>query len=216
MRARNQMAGLRKLLGRKQKSLQADWLVVGLGNPGPTYANNRHNVGFWVVNELAKRANVQQKAAGAEMIAGVGALGGANVALVKPLTFMNKSGKAVAKALEASGCDPEHTIIIYDELDLATGALRIRAGGGHGGHKGLRSIGELAGLDFARVRVGIGRPIVDGKPSREPEHVAAYVLDDARGEEYEQLMEVCGLAADAVEAIISEGVDAAGSRYNRK
>ncbi|MDZ7729413.1 MAG: aminoacyl-tRNA hydrolase [Dehalococcoidia bacterium] len=110
MRVGQAMAGLRKLLGRKQKSLQADWLVVGLGNPGPKYANNRHNVGFWVVNELAKRANVQQKSAGASMVAGVGQLSGATVALVKPMTFMNHSGKAVAQALKASECDLQHTI----------------------------------------------------------------------------------------------------------
>ncbi|MDZ7729414.1 MAG: aminoacyl-tRNA hydrolase [Dehalococcoidia bacterium] len=106
--------------------------------------------------------------------------------------------------------------MIYDELDLGTGALRIRAGGGHGGHNGLRSIAELAGLDFIRIRVGIGRPIVDGKPSRDPAQVAAYVLDDATGEEHRELDTVAKLAADAVECIITEGVDVAGSRYNRK
>lgn len=207
----------RRLFGRKkQQSLEAEWLVVGLGNPGPQYSNNRHNVGFWAVEELAKRARVQPKSAGGTMVAGVGEVAGKRTAIVKPLTFMNRSGKAVAQALQASGCDLEHTIVIYDELDLGTGALRIRAGGGHGGHNGLKSIAELAGLDFARIRIGIGRPVVDGKPSRDPEHVAAYVLSDPDGEERRQLQETARHAADAVEAIITEGVDAAGSRFNRR
>ncbi len=208
---------LRRLFGRKKKpSLEADWLVVGLGNPGPDYANNRHNVGFWVANEVAKRAGVQPKKAGASMAAGVGELSGHRVAVVKPLTFMNRSGKAVAEALRASGCDLSRTVVIYDELDLGTGALRIREGGGHGGHNGLKSIAELAGLDFVRIRVGIGRPMVDGKPSREPEHVAAYVLADPGDDERQALLETVAEAADAVETIIREGADAAGSRHNRK
>jgi peptidyl-tRNA hydrolase, PTH1 family len=207
----------RNLLSKRGGSLdQAEWLVIGLGNPGPQYAHNRHNVGFWVVNELAKRAKVQPKSAGPTMVAGVGEIEAHQVALIKPLTFMNASGKAVAQALKASGCDLPHTIIIYDELDLPTGALRIRAGGGHGGHNGLRSIAEQAGLDFVRIRIGIGRPVVGGEPSRDPQHVADWVLNDAYGQERTLLEETAQLAAHAVETIIREGVDVAGNRYNRK
>lgn len=206
----------RRLFGKKKPSLEAEWLVVGLGNPGPEYANNRHNVGFWVANELAKRAKVQQKASGSTMVAGVGEIAGVPTAIVKPLTFVNRSGKAVAQALRESGCDMSHTIVVYDELDMATGALRIREGGGHGGHNGLRSIAELVGLDFIRVRVGIGRPMVDGKPSRDPEHVAPYVLSDPQGEERRVLEEAARDAADAVELIVRDGVDAAGNAFNRK
>lgn len=206
----------RRLFGKKKPALDADWLIVGLGNPGPQYANNRHNVGFWVVNELARRARVQPKSAGGTMVAGAGELAGVRVALVKPLTFMNRSGKAFARALEASGCDLDHTIVAYDELDLGTGALRIRAGGGHGGHNGLRSIAEQSALDFIRIRIGIGRPIIDGRPSRDPDHVAAYVLSDPGGEERRILEETARRAADAVETIIREGVDIAGNRFNRK
>lgn len=208
--------GFRRLFGKGKPSLEADWLIVGLGNPGPQYGNNRHNVGFWVANELAKRARVQQKSVGGTMMAGVGDLCGYRTAVVKPLTFMNRSGKAVAQALKASGCDLAHTVVVYDELDLGTGALRIREGGGHGGHNGLRSIAELAGLEFVRVRVGIGRPVVDGKPSRDPEQVASYVLDDPGPEERQELEAAVQRAADAVEVIMAEGVDAAGNRFNRK
>jgi PTH1 family peptidyl-tRNA hydrolase len=206
----------RKLFARKDQSLAADWLVVGLGNPGPKHAHNRHNVGFWVANEVARRAHVQPRSAGPAMVAGVGELAGKRVAIVKPMTFVNASGKAVAQALKATGCDLEHTIVAYDELDLGTGALRIRAGGGHGGHNGLRSIASLAGLDFIRIRIGIGRPIVDGKPSRDPGYVADYVLSDATGQERRELEETAALAADAIEVILAEGVDLAGNRFNRR
>lgn len=207
---------LAKLFGRGGQALAAEWLVVGLGNPGPKHANNRHNVGFWVANEVARRAHVQQRSAGASMVAGVGEVAGMRVAIVKPMTFMNSSGKAVAQALKATGCDLPHTIVAYDELDLPTGALRIREGGGHGGHNGLRSIAALAGLDFIRMRIGIGRPVVNGTPSRHPDDVAAYVLSDATGEEKRVLMETASMAADAIETIIAEGVDAAGNRFNRR
>ncbi|OAI42460.1 hypothetical protein AYO38_02980 [bacterium SCGC AG-212-C10] len=194
----------------------ADWLVVGLGNPGEEHARNRHNVGFWVVNELAKRAGVQPKATGGMMAIAVGSLAGAKVALVKPKTFVNLSGKAVAQALQWTGCDLHHTVVVYDELDMNAGALRVRAGGGHGGHNGLRSIGQSAGLDFVRVRVGIGRPTVNGEPSWEPEVVAPWVLGNPYGEDKRVLDEATKLAADAVEAIITDGPDLAGSRFNRK
>jgi PTH1 family peptidyl-tRNA hydrolase len=210
------MMAFRKLLGRDRKSLKADWLVVGLGNPGPEYVKNRHNVGFRVVNELARRAGVQPRSAGAVLVAGVGQLGGNAVALVKPLTFYNGSGKAVARALRESGCDLAHTIVVYDELDLPTGAVRIRVGGGHGGNNGLKSIQGLAGPDFIRVRIGIDRPSVDGKPTRDPDYVVEWVLGDPSGEERRQLDGTVTYAADAVEAIIADGPDAAGSRFNRR
>ncbi len=194
----------------------ADWLVVGLGNPGEEHARQRHNIGFWVVNELAKRAGTQVKAQGSTMAIGVGSLAGTKVALVKPRTYVNLSGKAVAQALQWTGCGMDHTIVIYDELDMKAGALRVRAGGGHGGHNGLRSIGASAGLDFIRVRIGIGRPTLNGEPSWEPEVVAGWVLGNATGEDRAVLEEMTRIAADAVEAIVEEGAEAAGSRFNRK
>jgi PTH1 family peptidyl-tRNA hydrolase len=194
----------------------ADWLVVGLGNPGEEHARQRHNVGFWAANELAKRAGVQPKVQGGTMHIGVGQLAGAKVALVKPKTYMNLSGKAVAQALQWTGCDLRHTIVIYDELDLGSGALRVREGGGHGGHNGLKSIVASVGSDFVRVRIGIGRPLRGGEPTWEPEAVAGYVLSNPSGEEKRLLEETARLAADAVEAIITDGAEAAAARYNRK
>jgi PTH1 family peptidyl-tRNA hydrolase len=150
------------------------------------------------------------------MAIGVGTLGAESVALVKPRTFMNASGKALAQALQWTGCDLQHTTIIYDDLDLATGALRIRAGGGHGGHNGLKSIGQAVGLDFNRIRIGIGRPVVDGKPTWEPEYVADYVLSVPGGDDKTLLDEAVRLAADAVEAIMADGAEAAANRFNRR
>jgi len=194
----------------------AEWLIVGLGNPGEEYARTRHNVGFWVINELAKRAGTQPKAQGSTMHIGVGSLQGQTVALVKPKTFVNLSGKAVTQAMQWTGCTLARTVVVYDELDMLPGAIRVREGGGHGGHNGLKSIGQAAGLEFVRVRVGIGRPSVNGEPSWDPEVVASWVLGVPWGEDKRLLDETVRIAADAIECILSEGAEAAGSKFNRK
>jgi PTH1 family peptidyl-tRNA hydrolase len=194
----------------------ADWLVVGLGNPGEQYARTRHNVGFWVVNALARRAGAQPRAVGSLMHIGVGMLHGQHVALVRPKTYMNHSGRAVAQALQWTGCDLAHTIVAYDDLDLPPGQLRIRAGGGHGGHNGLKSIAQHAGLEFIRVRIGIGRPVVGGEPSWDPEIVADWVLSPPSPAERELLEAAVQRAADAIEVIVTDGVEAAAATYNRK
>ncbi len=194
----------------------ADWLVVGLGNPGEEYARNRHNAGFWVINDLAKRAGTQPKTTGSLMHIGVGTLVGATVALVKPKTYVNVSGKAVAQAQQWTGCDTAHTIAVYDDLDMNAGALRVRVGGGSGGHNGLKSIVQAAGAEFIRVRIGIGRPLANGEPSWDPEVVAPWVLGNPAGEDRRLIEEAAKLAADAIEAVITEGAEAAGSRFNRK
>lgn len=194
----------------------ADWLIVGLGNPGEEYARTRHNLGFWVINDLAKRAGTQPKATGSLMHIGVGELAGARVALVKPKTYVNLSGRAVSQAQQWTGCDVAHTLVVYDDLDMATGALRIRAGGGSGGHNGLKSIVTATGAEFVRVRMGIGRPVVNGEPTWEPEHVAAYVLGAPTGEDRRVLEETARIAADAIEVVIGDGPEIAGTRFNRK
>lgn len=195
---------------------EAAWLIVGLGNPGEEYLRHRHNVGFWVVNELARRAGTQPKATGSTMHIGVGTLAGERVALVKPKTFVNLSGKAVAQALQWTGCPIERTIVIYDELDLAAGAIRVRAGGGAGGHNGLKSIIGGAGPSFVRVRIGIGRPTAAGEPSWDPEVVARWVLGPPTGDDKRVLDDAVIVAADAVEAVLRDGAEAAGSKFNRK
>lgn len=206
----------KKLFAHSGPRFAADWLVVGIGNPGEEYARTRHDIGFWVVNELAKRAGTQPKSTGSTMAIGVGTLAGQRVALVKPKTFVNLSGKAVAQAMQWTGCDLARTIVLYDDLDLAVGAMRIREGGGAGGHNGLKSIGAAVGMDFVRLRIGIGRPSVNGEPTWEPEHVAAYVLSAPHGEDKRALDDAASRAADAVECIITDGAEAAASKFNKK
>lgn len=194
----------------------ADWLVVGLGNPETEHAQNRHNSGFRVITELAKRAGTQPKSQGSTMQIGVGVLAGQKVALVKPKTYYNLSGKAVTQALTWAGCDLAHTIVVYDDLDLAAGAIRIRAGGGHGGNNGIRSIAQAVGADFVRIRIGIGRPLHNGEPTWDSELVAEWVLGDPRDEDRRLLEEATSIAATAVESIMTEGPDIAGSKFNRR
>jgi peptidyl-tRNA hydrolase, PTH1 family len=199
-----------------KRRFPADWMVVGLGNPGREYAGTRHNVGFWVVNRLAKRSKVSMKRAGSMMQFAGGELAGTRIALVKPLTYVNRSGKAIGQAAQWTGCDAQHTIVVYDELDMEQGALRVRSGGGHGGHNGLKSIGAAIGLDFIRIRIGIGRPRADGEPSWEPAVVAAHVLGDPGQAERQVLDETVALAMQAIETVITEGADIAGTKFNRK
>ncbi len=194
----------------------ARWVVVGLGNPGPQGFRNRHNLGFQVVNELARRAKVQPKTTGSLMAIALADMAGERVALVKPKTYVNLSGKAVAQALRWTAADTAHVVVVYDELDLRPGAMRIRVGGGHGGHNGLKSIGAAVGLDFVRIRIGIGRPLIGGEPSWDPEAVANWVLSNPQGPDREALEGAVSLAADAVEVIVGEGPEAAGSRFNRR
>jgi len=210
---------MRNLFGAKRDGGQrfpAEWLIAGLGNPGEKYAATRHNVGFRVVNELARRAGIQPKVTGSTMAIATGQLAGQRVALVKPKTYMNESGRAIGQARAWTGCDPAHTIVVYDDLDLAAGALRVRLGGGHGGNNGMKSVVAAIGPDFVRVRIGIGRPAVGGEPTWDPEEVAHWVLSPPSPDDRRLLDETAKLAADAVEAILTEGVDAAGNRFNRK
>ena len=199
-----------------ESSPESGWLIVGLGNPGPQYEWTPHNLGFLTVDRLAERHNIRITRKESMALVGSGRIGQTPVILAKPQTFMNLSGKAVAQALQWTGCDLAHTIIIYDELDLNAGALRIRAGGGHGGHNGLKSIGQSAGLDFIRIRIGIGRPLAGGEPSWDPEVVAAWVLGNPNPGDRKVLEEAVTAACDAVECIMTEGVDPAASRFNRK
>ena len=206
----------RALRLRRKQEAPASWLVVGLGNPGEQYSRNRHNAGAWTVNELARRAGVKLKAEGRSIRIAFGEVAGERVALVRPRTYVNESGRAVAQALRTSGAPLERTIVVFDELDLPLGAVRLRDGGGAGGHNGLKSIIAVAGAEFARVRIGIGRPLDGGEPTRDPDLVANYVLANPVGEERATLEETARYAADAVEAIVAEGVERASSRFNRR
>jgi peptidyl-tRNA hydrolase, PTH1 family len=191
------------------------WLVVGLGNPGPAYSHNRHNVGYWTINRLARLHGIPLKARRLATV-GEGRIGDSEVTLVKPRTFVNDSGHAVAAARKHTRVGPENILVVYDELDLPAGRLRLKAKGGTAGHKGIKSVaGALASTDFPRLRIGIGRPHVDGEPVWDPDVVAVWVLSDPTPQETKTLQNAVGRAAKAVEEILTEGVEAAMNRYNK-
>jgi PTH1 family peptidyl-tRNA hydrolase len=190
-------------------------LVVGLGNPGSAYARHRHNVGAWAVNRLARRLGIEFTRRSRLVELGEGEIDGHRVVIARPRTFMNESGKAVKQALKVYGLKPEQMVVVYDELDLPAGRVRIRPRGSHGGHNGMRSIiGAVGSQDFPRVRIGIGRPVVGGEPTWDPEHVAAHVLAAPGPTDREALEAAADRAAEALEVMLREGVEAAMSRYN--
>lgn len=181
------------------------WLVVGLGNPGPGYAANRHNVGQMALAELAARASAPFKShkALATVAEGRITMGGPRLILAKPNSFMNLSGGATAALLKFYSLDVSRLIVLHDELDIPFDSLKLKLGGGHGGHNGLRDIIAATGSgDFTRVRIGIGRP-----PGRQP--AADFVLRDFSSDEKKVLPNLLVDAADATELIINEGLTAA-------
>lgn len=179
------------------------WLIVGLGNPGPQYAGNRHNVGFLVADALAARIGSGFRRDRSRAQAATGRLAGLPVILAKPVSFMNASGGPVAAASSFYKVSPERTVVIHDELDLPFEAVRLKLGGGDNGHNGLRSItASLRTRDYYRIRVGIGRP-----PGRQDP--ADFVLSDFSPAERRELPLVVSRAADAVEALIASGLAAA-------
>lgn len=185
-------------------------LVLGLGNPGGRYRGNRHNAGFMVVDRLAERAGVacDRKMLGA--LVAKTRVRGEDVVLAQPQSYMNLSGQPAASLRGFFKCPVEQVVVVHDELDLPFGDIRVKLGGGHGGHNGLRDIQARFGNNgFVRVRFGIGRP---------PEgwDTANYVLADFTAEESAQLDALLDRAADAVEAVVSEGVQAAMNRFNVK
>jgi len=191
------------------------WLIVGLGNPGTEYSHNRHNAGYWCINRLSREHGINLKARRLAAI-GEGEIAGHPVTLLKPRTYVNKSGHAVAPALRHANVAIARMIVVYDELDLPSGRVRIKPKGGHGGHNGIRSIAAaIASTDFIRIRVGIGRPHVAGEASWDPDVVAKYVLGDPTPSEVETLRTAVSNAANAAEMILAEGVEAAMNRFNK-
>ena len=183
-------------------------MVVGLGNPGAGYEASRHNVGFRAVEALADRAGITLGRRRYRSLFARGSLHGEELLLVKPLTFMNDSGSAVVAWQQALGLEPVRIIVIHDDLDLPTSQLRVKAGGGHGGHKGVRSIFEALGsADFLRIKVGIGRPRYGSDPV---EHVLG-PFEEAERDEMKMAVEQ---AAEAVEVLLQDGLEAAMTRYN--
>jgi PTH1 family peptidyl-tRNA hydrolase len=185
-------------------------VVVGLGNPGKKYERTRHNAGFMAADELARRLRIEISQEKCHSLIGRGRIETAQIVLAKPQTYMNESGRAVAALLQDFSVSPDDLIVIHDELDLPLGTVRIKTGGGHGGHNGLRSIIEFLGTsDFTRVRMGIGRP-APGVDS------ADHVLSSFRADEKQAAAEAAGRAADAVLAIASQGMTRAMSLFNQR
>ncbi|GAB2975101.1 aminoacyl-tRNA hydrolase [Nocardioides montaniterrae] len=187
------------------------WLVVGLGNPGPTYAGHRHNIGYLVTDELAARMGgsfKRHKVGRADVVEGRLQPGGPRVVLARPHTYMNESGGPVKALCTFYKIAPDHVIAIHDELDIDFGTLRSKLGGGDNGHNGLKSMRSSLGTgDFYRVRAGIGRP-----PGRQ--EVADFVLSNYSTVERKELPFQIDTAADAVESIITEGLEKAQQRFN--
>ena len=191
-------------------------LILGLGNPGEDYADHRHNVGFWCVQHLAKRWDIELKGARYARL-GEGRIGDAPVILAKSRSFMNRSGNAARGLLQRYNLRPEEMLVICDDLELPVGRIRLRPRGSHGGHNGLRDIVlTLQSEDFPRLRIGIDRPrTAEGAPLTDPDVVALYVLRQPRPEEREALEAAVERAAEAVACLLSEGMTAARNRYNR-
>ncbi|PFG44233.1 PTH1 family peptidyl-tRNA hydrolase [Isoptericola jiangsuensis] len=192
------------------------WLVVGLGNPGPKYAGNRHNVGQMVLDLLAERAGARfarhsrAQATVAEARLGVlpGGAPGPRVVLAKPTTYMNTSGGPVSGLAQYYGIDADHVLVVHDEVDIPFDTIKLKTGGGEGGHNGLRDITKALGTkDYTRVRVGVGRP-----PGRMD--TADFVLKDFSATERKDLPILVDDAADAVEMVLVEGLLAAQGKFH--
>lgn len=190
------------------------WLIAGLGNPGRRYENTRHNVGFRVINELRRRhmqSGFQTKFS-AEAVTGL--INDTRVVLIKPMEFMNKSGFAIQRAAQFHEVDIEEILVVHDELDLPPARLRLKAGGGHGGNNGLRSIiDQMGSREFARIRLGIGKPLkTDGEAGEGSG--ANYVLSKFPANEQRDIDDAIHKAADAAEAVLAQGMVSAMNNFN--
>jgi len=184
-------------------------IIVGLGNPGKEYANNRHNVGFMIADQLAARHNLKFSRMMNKSIVALGEIAGYKVILAKPQTFMNLSGESVGPIVKFYKADLSHLLVIYDELDLPLGQLRMRPKGSAGGHNGMKSIIARLGSDgFPRLRIGIGRP----PGQRDPRD---YVLEDFTSSELVILEPVFARAIEGVQRWLTEGIDSAMNFINQ-
>ncbi|MBN2645917.1 MAG: aminoacyl-tRNA hydrolase [Desulfuromonadaceae bacterium] len=183
-------------------------IIAGLGNPGDRYQDTRHNVGFMVADLLAQRFGIALKKKSYQALCGQGRIGSQQVLILKPQTFMNLSGASIGSAIQSLGDSPGDLVVIHDEIDLPFGVVRLKSGGGHGGHNGLRHICSVLGSkEFIRVRVGVGRP-----PGAED--VASYVLRAFSAAEKKELDKVLDFAADAVVSLIDQGLQRAMCSVN--
>ncbi len=195
----------RRLKGQQEKP---DLIVVGLGNPGPQYENTRHNAGWWLIDLLAERHGIEVRRAHSTARVGIGKVEGRTVALVKPRTHVNGSGEAARYLLARFRTTRDRLLIVYDETALPPGKLRLRPNGGAAGHNGIKSIIEALGSqDFRRLRIGVGRP----PPGTD---LVGWVLGEMPADDQQAVDDAIERAADAVVALMNDGIDATMGRYN--
>ena len=192
-----------------QRKAPVSWLIVGLGNPGGQYDNTRHNAGFAVADELARRGGFDLRRVKFKALTASAAIGGQGALVMKPTTYMNLSGEAVGEAARFYKLAPDHVLVISDDVDLPLGKLRLRTGGSAGGHNGLKSIIQHLGTDqFPRLKVGVG-----GKPHPDYD-MADWVLGKFQGEDKKLMDETVKRAADAVECLLKDGPQRAMNQFN--
>ena len=191
-------------------------LIVGLGNPGQGYANNRHNLGFMCLNHFARIHSIRFERKQGKARVGVGVVAGSEVMVAKPQTYMNLSGQAVSLLMKKLNIGLDDLLVVHDDLDLPLAKIRIRRGGGSGGHRGVDSITtELDGQDFSRIRVGIGRPAIPASSDTVSEtDIISYVLGDFTPEEKEAVTGVIPEVNEAILCFLTEGLTVAMNRYN--
>lgn len=194
----------------------ARWLVVGLGNPGSKYERNRHNIGFRVVDELARRHNLPgwTRKLGGDATSGLVTTprGREQAVVLKPMEYMNLSGFAVQRLAQFHKIEPEQILVVHDEIDLPFGVVRLKSGGGHGGHNGLRSIIEQLGNKFARVRMGVGRD--PNLPPGKSGDTAGWVLSDFPAAVAPAVDAMLGAGCEDIEAVLAVGITAAMNQHN--
>jgi len=190
-------------------------LIVGLGNPGKNYAHNRHNIGFMCLNYFARVHSIRFDHRQCLARVGIGEVGGDRLLLAKPRTYVNFSGKAVGPLVLKHGISLNDLLVICDDLDLPLGKIRLRQSGGSGGHKGMRSIiFALRSDSFPRIRVGIGRPEVEGIPSTNEDVIVNYVLGNFTPQEEEVVKSTITRVADAIDCFLIQGIEVAMSKFN--
>jgi len=186
-------------------------LIVGLGNPGRVYANNRHNIGFVGINHFARTQGIKFDRKQGRARIGMGKVAGNEVVLAKPQTYVNLSGKSVSRLVKKFNISLDELIVIHDDLDLPLGKIRLSYGSSSGGHRGIDSIiKELESQNFIRIRVGIGRPA-----EISDDEIIAYVLSDFTPEQKQAIVQVIPKVSEAILCLLTEGLEAAMNKYNR-